>query len=467
MATLQGLPLQDLPELVRDSHLEATFHPNADIPNKTTHLKYQGRRRPQQEKWVRQKMLGRGGFGIVWLEKRDPDSPTAYNFRAVKQLDIAKIKSKRRDCVRELEALAKFSQAKYSEFFVKSYGWFQSPSALFLAMEYCELGDLKDHIEEHGKLAEDQVQDIGWQILQGLRFMHHNNFAHRDLKPANILIKNKPPHGDWHVKICDLGLSKRIGTDTATSTVQGTPGFMPPESVPGIGDSPKHIDPFPADMWCLGETIFYLLTRKQTFRGDPMQLRQYWKGSPFPKEPLLQVRASDAAISFVQELMARLPAQRLTAEMADQHELMKPKPFQEAEQETRETPEGREGSSTIIPEDPTSGRWTTGASHQQSLGVPSGSWGSIIVEEALPGQIASSPRNTELANKDTGPPSSENTIPPWNGLLYIAQENAPYKLEAPYSIGPSRIFTAFFYAVQENASAPWNGLVCIAQEHAP
>jgi serine/threonine protein kinase len=51
-------------------------------------------------------------------------------------------------------------------------------------MEYCELGDLKDHVEEHGQLGEDQTQDIGWQILQGLRFMHHNNFAHRDLKPA-------------------------------------------------------------------------------------------------------------------------------------------------------------------------------------------------------------------------------------------------------------------------------------------
>ncbi|RSL90092.1 hypothetical protein CDV31_015765, partial [Fusarium ambrosium] len=354
MATLQGPPLQDLPELVRDSHLEATFHPNADIPTETTHLKYQGRRRPQREKWIRQKMLGRGGFGIVWLEKREPDSSATYNLRAVKQLDIAKIRSKRHDYVRELEALAKFSQTKYSEFFVKSYGWFQGPSALFFAMEYCELGDLKDHVEEHGKLAEDQVQDIGWQILQGLKFMHHNNFAHRDLKPANILIKNKPPYGDWHVKICDLGLSKRIGTDDATTTVQGTPGFMPPESVAGIGDNPRHIDPFPADMWCLGETIFYLLTRKRTFGGNLMQLRQYWKGEPFPNEPLLHVRASDAAISFVQELMARLPVQRLTAEMADQHELMKMEPEQEPERETRETPEGGEDSSKPIPEDPAS-----------------------------------------------------------------------------------------------------------------
>lgn len=51
-------------------------------------------------------------------------------------------------------------------------------------MEYCELGDLKDHVEMYGKLPEDQVQDIGCQVLQGLRFMHQNNFAHRDLKPA-------------------------------------------------------------------------------------------------------------------------------------------------------------------------------------------------------------------------------------------------------------------------------------------
>lgn len=110
MATFQGLSLQGLPKLVRNFHLEATFHPNADMPNKTTHLRYDERTGPQQEKWIRQKMLGSGGFGTVWLEKRDPDSPAAYDFRAVKQLKIAKTGSKLRDCERELEALTKFSQ---------------------------------------------------------------------------------------------------------------------------------------------------------------------------------------------------------------------------------------------------------------------------------------------------------------------------------------------------------------------
>ncbi|UPL03431.1 hypothetical protein LCI18_014365 [Fusarium solani-melongenae] len=372
MATLQGIPLQDLPALVRDSHLEATFHPSADIPSETTHMTYWRRRGPQQERWLRQGMLGRGGFGIVWLEEREPKSQTSYNSRAVKQLDIEKLRSKKSDYVKELEALAKFSQAKYSEFFIESYGWFQSPSALFLTMEYCQLGDLKGYVEMYGERLEDEVQNIGCQVLQGLRFMHQNNFAHRDLKPANILIKDGPPHGDWHVKICDFGLSKRIGIDIATTTVKGTPGFMPPELTPGIGDDPERVDHFQADMWCFGETIFYLLTRKRAFGGDLLLLK-YWKGGPFPEEPLLRASASAAAVDFVQQLMARVPSKRLTAEMAAQHELMKTEPPQKVDQETGETSSIKENSPAPAVHEKASGRWTTVASLQQDAQPPSGS----------------------------------------------------------------------------------------------
>lgn len=86
-------------------------------------MTYWRRRGPEQERWVRQKMLGRGGFGIVWLEERELKSQTSYNSRAVKQLDIEKLRSKKSDYVKELEALAKFSQAKvrYSSSSVAMY----------------------------------------------------------------------------------------------------------------------------------------------------------------------------------------------------------------------------------------------------------------------------------------------------------------------------------------------------------
>lgn len=73
---------------------------------------------------------------------------------------------------------------QYFEFFVQFYGWFQSEEWLHAIMEYCEYGDLRQYLQEHGKLPEAEVQDITRQILVGVSLMHRAGFAHRDIKPA-------------------------------------------------------------------------------------------------------------------------------------------------------------------------------------------------------------------------------------------------------------------------------------------
>jgi serine/threonine protein kinase len=50
-------------------------------------------------------------------------------------------------------------------------------------MEYCELGDLHSYLVSAPPLLETEAQDITFQILEGINYMHENNFAHRDLKP--------------------------------------------------------------------------------------------------------------------------------------------------------------------------------------------------------------------------------------------------------------------------------------------
>jgi serine/threonine protein kinase len=71
-----------------------------------------------------------------------------------------------------------------------------------------------------------------------------------------------------------MGLTRRLGNEMEPTTVKGTPGFMPPERIPGLGKNPQMVDPFPCDMWCFGEIFFFLLTCGTIFE-DLWKLQGY------------------------------------------------------------------------------------------------------------------------------------------------------------------------------------------------
>jgi serine/threonine protein kinase len=203
-------------------------------------------------------------------------------------------------------------------------------------MEHCKNMDLKTHLQNHGVLSERDARTIASQVLEGVSLMHENGIAHRDLKPAvstpqanvqilntyrasqNILIQSKPPEDEaWWVVLADLGLSRRPGDGSGTTTVRGTPGFMAPETIghPFHGH-PKNADPFGADMWCLGETISYALTGRGTFRDNEDLLQYQANPVTFPDERLREKGLSDDAIQFIRSLLNVQPAQRPTATQA-------------------------------------------------------------------------------------------------------------------------------------------------------
>ncbi|KAK7414264.1 hypothetical protein QQX98_006861 [Neonectria punicea] len=306
----------DLPELVRDSKLPTILQHDLTI-----HAKPPGRRNaPRQAIWRQERILGHGGYGVVSLQRRWSKGSATPDFRAVKQIQISNPGSGVGSFVHELEALAKFSQDKYADFFVKSQGWYLDSESLYIAMEYCECGDLRAYLAEKNTLPEDEAQDIAAQVLGGLSLMHEVGFAHRDIKPANILIKSKPPD-DWWVKVCDLGLSKRTSGVAASMTVRGTPGFMPPETI-GLDGNPRVANPLSADMWCFGETVYQMLIGSPAFSSYP-DLADYHKGSmAFPSEAMKKASASESAVDFIQSLMKASPGERLTAGQALEHPWM-------------------------------------------------------------------------------------------------------------------------------------------------
>ncbi len=90
-------------------------------------------------------------------------------------------------------------------------------------------------IEQDKKLPEETVRKFGFELVEGLSYLHANGIIYADLKPSNILLNE---YGV--LKFADFGLSKKIsdfsGTQDSTTAASetgkqkaGTPFYMAPE----------------------------------------------------------------------------------------------------------------------------------------------------------------------------------------------------------------------------------------------
>ena len=174
-----------------------------------THISYisgssaRERRVAVQETWKRDRMLGIGTYGTVWVQRcssrSSPNRPGPLpSKRAVKEMRKTLTNGQTWDYVKELEAVVKFSHARvrniarfvvtmliaipqFVPFFVQAFGWWETDTSIFIAMEYLPLGDLHQHMSR--PFSESETRQIISQVLEGVHFMHESGFAHRDLKP--------------------------------------------------------------------------------------------------------------------------------------------------------------------------------------------------------------------------------------------------------------------------------------------
>lgn len=140
---------------------------------------------------------------------------------------------------------------------VSTWGVSFRVGALWVLMEYCEYGSVKDIMAHNGgALVENDIAFIMKDVIVGMDYLHNRGIVHRDIKAGNILITR-----ECVVKIADFGTA---GHDTGYanlkkqqfSTVVGTPLFMSPEVA---GGSKYDIR---ADIWSLGITAIQMAEGK-------------------------------------------------------------------------------------------------------------------------------------------------------------------------------------------------------------
>ncbi|KAI1421312.1 kinase-like domain-containing protein [Xylaria sp. FL1777] len=305
-------------DLVQDLRLDTAVGYDGVTQHTYAHSEPSGGQRAVRvtEKWKQSRLLGRGGFGSVWLEVC-VSGPKQGEFRAVKEIKKQEIWTDTIDYGRELQAVAKFSHHKYSHCFVQSSGWWDDDSSVYIAMEYLQLGDLQNFLKE--ALSEDDTKQITNQIVEGLSFMHEQRFAHRDLKPQNILVRRGRP--EWWVKIADFGLSKRLESNTALRTQIGTPAYVAPEvlgifTLDDLNLPPGTIQGYSmaVDIWSLGLIVYRMRTGQAAFE-DSRDLSQFVVlGKPLSKELLASHGASTACTKFIESCLIPSPSQRPTVD---------------------------------------------------------------------------------------------------------------------------------------------------------
>lgn len=141
---------------------------------------------------------------------------------------------------------------------IRLYELIDTPSDMFMIMEYVAGGELFDHIVHKLRLQEDEARRFFQQILSAVEFCHDNMIVHRDLKPENLLLDS-----NLHVKICDFGLSNRIYDGEFLKTSCGSPNYASPEVVSGRAYGGPEVD-----VWSCGVVLYALLCGSLPFDDE-------------------------------------------------------------------------------------------------------------------------------------------------------------------------------------------------------
>lgn len=208
-------------------------------------------------RYVLDRELGRGSFGIVWL---------ATDVQLSRQVAI---KIPRRGS-RSAQTADAFLQEARTAARVKHpgivaiYDLQKLPDGrAVVVMEYVAGQTLSSQLKSTRVTV---PQAVTWtaQIADALHAAHKQGLVHRDLKPANLLIDEQ-----GQVHILDFGLAITDERQrTMAGDVAGTFTYMSPEQVRGEA----HRLDGRTDIWSLGVILYELLTGKRPFGGNREQL---------------------------------------------------------------------------------------------------------------------------------------------------------------------------------------------------
>ncbi|EEF49250.1 ATP binding protein, putative [Ricinus communis] len=250
--------------------------------------------------WWRGKLLGKGGFGSVYLAKLKKTYSRNQVYPPLMAVNNLCTCPYILQCIGEETTLNKNGEMFYN-----------------VLLEYASCGTLATLTNQSGGcgLPESDVRRYTTCILQGIAYIHRHDYVHCDLKPENVLLV-AIDNGGSVPKIVDFGLAKKLVKNNKKRKmtdycVGGTTLYMVPETVV------DHIPKSPCDIWALGFIVLEMFTRKRVW--FPSEMRRI--GDRF-ELLLISSEIPKDGKDFLKRSLAKKPEFRFTAEMLLNHPFM-------------------------------------------------------------------------------------------------------------------------------------------------
>lgn len=223
-----------------------------------------------REKFVVEKLLGSGGFGITYIVRQTRNNQLlalkTLNELARNRQDFPQLQAK---FINEAIALASCRHPNIVRVYPQG---FQEGELWCMVMEYVEGEDLAHYLDLNGILEEKQAVEIITKVGDALSFVHETGLLHRDIKPANILLRSS----DSSPVLIDFGLAREYTSGTIrTMTNSMTECYAPIEQYQTQGNFGAW-----TDIYALAATLYVLVTKELPF---PARFRSHAE-LPSPKQ---------------------------------------------------------------------------------------------------------------------------------------------------------------------------------------
>ena len=201
-----------------------------------------------------ERMLGAGGFGVVWLahdERLERDVAVKVIPREDDGAGVTRAE-------REARAAARLNHPGV----VGLYELDHDEHSIYLVSELVR-GRTFAELARAGALSDSDVARIGLALADALDHAHERGVIHRDVKPQNVMVLAEPAAGAGFAKLADFGVAHLASADmlTRTGDVVGTLAYMAPEQAEGLRVTPA------ADVYSLALMLYEAWTGVNPVRG--------------------------------------------------------------------------------------------------------------------------------------------------------------------------------------------------------